>query len=57
MRELLRRLPVRSIAVGGLFLGGVAAISTALWWLHPAAGLAFAGIAALALSFAAARNG
>ena len=54
---MIRRLPVRSIAVGGLFLGGVAAISTALWWLHPAAGLAFAGIAALALSFAAARNG
>ena len=35
-----------------LLLCGIAAVSTALWWLHPSAGLGFIGVSLIVIAFA-----
>ncbi len=35
-----------------LFLCGAAAVSVALWWLHPSAGLGFAGAVLIVIALA-----
>jgi hypothetical protein len=47
---------VKKLIEAACFFFGVAAISTGLWWILPAAGLMFAGLVFILIAFALART-
>lgn len=55
--SLLTPERAKNLAADCLVLGGFAAIAQAAWWLHPSAGLALTGVAAVWSGILLARNG